>query len=156
MTVDKTFAAGEEVFISYGELTNLDTLCDYGFVAPDNICNAESFIVKMIRRPPIGVIVDAEGSMNLDAIAKLREYVAEIRGENNGGDSLFLQPVSESNEMEVYSFLASYLQEAVDHAQMGAKQAQSDDIVASYLTERAKTLHRGIAVIEEKYPGLEY
>jgi len=156
LTIDETFSVGEEVFISYGDITNLDTLSDYGFVSPNNPCNAESFVVKMIRQPPVGVIVDKDGMINLDAIAKLREYVATPQGLDSGGDDLYLQPISESNEEEVYSFLATYLQEAIDDAQIGATQAKDDDLVSIYLSERAKTLQKGIAVIKKKFPELEY
>lgn len=157
LSVAKTFSAGDEVFISYGDLSNLDTLSDYGFVSADNAANAESLVVKMIRQPPVGVIVDCHGSINLDAIAKLREYVASMYGVDSFGvDDLYLQPVSDSNEEEVYSFLASYLQEAIDDAEMGAKQAKGDDLVTTYLIERAKTLQKGINAIEEKFPDLEY
>ena len=156
LSVNETFPAGQEVFISYGDLTNLDTLSDYGFISKENPCNAESVVVKMIRQPPVGVIVDWEGGINLDAIAKLRKCVAKMYGQESKGDDLYLQPVSDSNEEEVYSFLASYLQEAVDESQTGAKLAQGDELVTTYLTERAKTLQKGITVIEAKFPGLEY
>jgi hypothetical protein len=156
LSVDKTFPAGQEAFISYGDLTNLDTLSDYGFISEDNPCNAESLVVKMIRHPSVGVIVDSEGGINIDAIAKLRESVAKMYGQESKGDDLYLQPVSDSNEEEVFSFLASCLQEAVDESQTGAKIAQGDQLVMTYLNERAKTLQKGINVIEEKFPGLEY
>lgn len=155
LTVDKTFAADTEVFISYGDLTNLDTLSDYGFVSENNPCNAESFVVRMLRQPPVGVIVDPDGNVNIDAIAKLRENVANMYGvETDGG--LFLEPISDSNEDEVYSLVATFMQEAIDEATIGAQQAKGDDLVNRYLVERAKTLKKGISMIEAKFPELEY
>lgn len=157
LSIGNKVPVGKEVFISYGYLTNLETLSEYGFVSPDNPCNEESLLVKMIRQPPVGVVVDRDGAINVDAIAKLREYVANMYGiENESSDELFLQPISDSNEEEVFSFLATYLQEAIDEAEVGAKLAQGDDLVTLYLTERAKTLERGVSWVKKKFPNLEY
>lgn len=150
----KTF---DEVFISYGDLTNLETLHDYGFVSEDNPCNAESLDVRFIRQQPLRVTVTADGSINSDVTSALRQYLANSQElEECGGD--FSKRVSDRNELDVASFLASTLSEAADEAQEGAETAKlaGDFLVETYLSERAKTLKGGIHKFLEEYPDLEY
>lgn len=52
LTSGKSYHKGDEAFISYGNLNNLDTLADYGFVMESNPCNVESVTVRMMRREP--------------------------------------------------------------------------------------------------------
>jgi hypothetical protein len=51
LSVEKESAKGEEVFISYGSFSNVETICDYGFVDSDsNQCNNECVDIRMIRK----------------------------------------------------------------------------------------------------------
>lgn len=70
------------------------------------------------------------------------------------GLGILAKPLSERNELDVQSFIASSLDEAVYDAKAGASEA--DDLVKLYLNERAKLLDLGIQRIKSKYPDLEY
>lgn len=154
LDVDKTFKAGEEVFISYGELTNLETLCDYGFISKNNPCNAETIDVRVIRRPPLPVPVYADGSISNDSLKVLRSYLAteeEIEGEQEQAELLaFSKPVSKRNEEEVIALLSVTLDDAVDAAKFGAENVVDDEVVLTYLSARAETLKTGLKIVEKK------
>jgi len=72
----RSYAKGDECFISYGNLNNLDTLVDYGFVTKGNPCNCESINVQMIGREPTSITVYADGSVDNGAKANLRYVMA--------------------------------------------------------------------------------
>lgn len=77
--------------------------------------------------------------------------------ENKGmGLGVLAKPLSERNELDVQSFIASTLDEAVYDAKAGASEANDDELVRSYLQERAKQLELGINRIKAKYKDLEY
>lgn len=110
------------------------------------------------------VTVYADGSIDSGAKATLRYYLAneeelEIFStlENKGmGLCVLAKPLSERNELDVQSFIASTLDEAVYDAKAGASEANDDELVRSYLQERAKQLELGINRIKAKYKDLEY
>lgn len=164
LTSGRSYTKGQEAFISYGNLNNLDTLVDYGFVTENNTCNVESVTIRMMRREPFQVTVYADGSIDNGAKATLRYYLAneeelEIFStlENKGqGLGVLAKPLSERNELDVQSFIASTLDEAVYDAKAGASEANDDELVRSYLQERAKQLELGINRIKAKYKDLEY
>jgi len=161
LTSGRSYSKGEEAFISYGDLSNLDSLVDYGFVAENNAVNSESIGVQMMRKPPFSVTVYADGSVDPGAKATLRYHLAneeelEIFSsvEKGSGLGILAKPLSERNELDVQSFIASTLDEAACEAKTGASGA--DDLVNLYLKERAKLLDLGIQRIKSKYPDLEY
>lgn len=163
LNVGRSFSKGEEAFISYGNLSNLDTLADYGFVAENNPCNSESIGVRMMGVPPFSVTVYADGSIDSGAKATLRYYLAneeelEIFSslEKGSGLGILSKPLSERNELDVQSFIASTLDGASYDAKEGASDAGDDQLVSLYLNERAKLLELGIQRIKSKYPDLEY
>ena len=163
LTSGKAFSKGEEAFISYGNLNNLDTLVDYGFVTENNICNTESIGIRMMGRAPFSVTVYADGSVDSGTKATLRYYLAneeelEIfdKVEKGSGLGILAKPLSDRNELDVQSFIASTLDEAAYDAKAGASSAGDDKLVTSYLSERAKTLELGIQRIKAKFPNLEY
>ena len=172
LSVDNTFQNGEEVFISYGDLTNLETLCNYGFISDKKTaCNSESIDVLMMRQQPVKVTISSvDGSLDPGSIAILRSYLAspaeisakENEREENGAKgtslSLFASPISESNEEEVFSFIASFIDEALYDARSGVEKAseKNDDLVERYLTARAETLVKGLDFVKSKFPGIEY
>ncbi|KAL7541517.1 hypothetical protein ACHAWF_006974 [Thalassiosira exigua] len=163
LNVGRSFSSGDESFISYGNLSNLDTLADYGFVTESNPCNAESIGIQMMRRPPFSVTVYADGSVDSGAKATLRYYLAneeemEIFSslEKGVGLGVLTKPLSERNELDVQSFIASTLDEAAHDAKTGAAQAKNDNLVSLYLKERANLLELAIKRVKSKYPDLEY
>lgn len=163
LTSGRSYSRGEEVFISYGNLSNLDTLVDYGFVIEKNPCNSESISVQMIRKPPFTLTVLADGSVDSGSMATLRWYLAneeevEIFSslEKGSGLGVLARPLSERNELDVQSFIASTLDEALFDAKVGAAEAGDDDLVRRYLNGRSILLNEGIQKIRSKFPNLEY
>eukprot|EP00978_Attheya_sp_CCMP212_P000694 scaffold1386_cov55-Attheya_sp.AAC.5 len=173
LQVNAPFSKGSQVYISYGDLSNLDTLCDYGFISSDsdtpNPCNYESLNVQLIRRPPFQVTVFLDGSVDVASLANLRSYLADaedlkILVDDNGdanasmGLGAFSKPLSERNELDVQSFLASTLDEAIEMARSGAETAEGagDLLVANYLSQRATLLDKGLERIKQNCPGLEF
>lgn len=158
---DKSFQAGKEVKMSYGDLTNLDTLCNYGFVAPENPFNVECLDVRLILSPdPVKVGIASDGTIAMEALAFLRRLLAngeELKGKSQLSD--FMEPISDNNELEVVSFLATEMDMGARDARRGALEAatvREDPMVTSYLVTRAKTLENAIETIKEKFPDLEY
>mmetsp|Transcript_25977 Transcript_25977/g.52287 ORF Transcript_25977/g.52287 Transcript_25977/m.52287 type:complete len:194 (-) Transcript_25977:90-671(-) len=165
LTTGKSFSKGDEAFISYGALTNLDTLADYGFVTPQNPFNSESVQVRMMRRDPFPITVFADGSVDAGSKATLRYYLAneaELEQfstlEDGTGLGIIAKKISDRNELDVSSFIASTLAEAAYEAQMGAEDATiaDDGLVSTYLKERANTFNLAIERLKRKYPDLEY
>jgi len=186
LRVNRLYEAGEEVFISYGDLTNLDTLVDYGFVDKQNTQNKESIAVRMLRYPTTIATIDYDGQIDSGAIASLRQLFANdvevdqaharLRGEQENGVrndvtvspststtttmSLFARPISDRNEEEVFSLLASALDGDMDEARTGAKEASlphiNDELVVDYLTARANHLEKALKLIAKKYPEFGY
>jgi|Transcript_16744 hypothetical protein len=163
LTSGKSYSKGEEAFISYGNLANLDTLADYGFVTEKNPCNVESIEVRVVRRPPFAITVYADGSIDAGSKATLRYYLAneeelEIFStlEDGQGIGILAKPISDRNELDVTSFIASTIAEAADDASMGAADSKDDQLINMYLKERARQLDLAIRGIKRKYPDLEY
>ncbi len=159
----RSYSQGEEAFISYGNLSNLDTLADYGFVTKNNPCNSESINIQLMRKSPFAVTVMADGSIDSGAKATLRWYFADKEEleifsslEKGSGLGILAKPLSERNELDVQSFIASTLDEAAYDADAGASEEGNDEIVRLYLTERSKLLNSGIHRIKAKYPDLEF
>lgn len=157
---------GEEVFISYGDLTNIETLCNYGFVSETNKFNTEIVDVKMIRKTPVQVIIDDQsgGSLDLGSLATLRSYLAPpeevdaalARNENLSMNTVYTKPISDSSEEEVYSFIASFVDEAIYDGTQGIEwaQANTDGLMEIYFTERVKVLKKGLTFMQNKFPDL--
>ena len=161
--LDHSFSAGNEIFMSYGDMTNLDTLCDYGFVADNNPCNVECLDVRLILSPePVKVAVASDGTIALETLALLRRLLAngeELKGKNRDQLADFMEPLSENNELEVLSFLATELDMSSKAARRGSLEAatvREDRMVTSYLSTRAATFEQAIETIKEKFPDLEY
>lgn len=161
--LDHSFQAGDEVFMSYGDLTNLDTLCDYGFVADDNPCNVECLDVRLILSPdPVKVAVSSDGTIAPETLAQLRSMLAtpvELEGKNKDQLDDFLEPLSDNNELESLAFLATELDMSSQEARRGVLEAatvREDKMATAYLAARAKTFEQAIETIKERYPDLEY
>ncbi|KAL3779176.1 hypothetical protein HJC23_002027 [Cyclotella cryptica] len=133
LSLGKDYSKGEEAFISYGNLANLDTLADYGFVTENNPCNSESIEVRMMQE--------------LEVFSTLEE---------GQGLGLLAKPISDRNELDVTSFIASTIAEASGEARAGANDTNDDRLIQKYLSERATLLDLALQRILAKYPGLEY
>jgi len=163
LTSGRSYFHGEEVYISYGNLSNLDTLADYGFVTKDNPCNSETINIQMMRKPPFTITINADGTIDQGAEATLRWYFANedelsifTSLENGSGLGILSKPLSARNELDVQSFIASTLDEAAYNANSGAAEIRDDATVRLYLSERSNLLYSGIEKIKAKYPDMEY
>jgi len=162
LSTNRNWKAEEEVKISYGALSNIDTLCDYGFVMEDNPCNVEVLEIRLLGSPSVAVAIYPDGSVDKSAIYMLRENLATSEeaalAMSREGSPLmkFSKPISDRNELDVYSLLASSLDDAASTSASGAEEAQDDSLISTYLSGRAGTLRRGIKAILQKYPDLEY
>lgn len=157
LSIEHNFSIGNEVFISYGDLTNLETLCTYGFVSKGNKCNKESVDVLIMRKPPVKVIIsDVDGSIDEGSLATLRSYLATPSELGNASNSYFSAPISDSNEEEVFSLIASFIDEAITDAHEGAEKVRgTDELIELYLHSRSETLKKALSQIMNKFPQLE-
>lgn len=158
----KKCAKGSEVFISYGNLSNLDTLVDYGFVSDTNPCNTETITVRMMGHQPFVLNVYADGSIDAGSKATLRYNLAtpedlEIFSsiEKGSGLGILAKPLSERNEVDVQSFIASTIDEALYETKAGAAETKDDALINMYLSAREKQFELAIEKITNKF-GIEY
>ena len=159
----KKHERGSEVFISYGNLSNLDTLVDYGFVSDLNPCNTETIAVRMMGQQPLMLSVYADGSVDAGTKATLRYNLAtpeelEIFDsiEKGTGLGILAKPLSERNELDVQSFIASTIDEALYETKQGVGETIDDALINTYLSSRAKQFELAITKIESNFPGIEY
>jgi len=159
----KSYTTGDEAFINYGNLSNLDTLADYGFVTKNNLCNMESIDVRLMGVEPFLINVFADGSIDSGVKATLRYQLASSEDlevfssfEKGNGLGVLAKPLSDMNELDVHSFIASTLDEEAYAAKSGAEETNGDYLVSTYLSERAKVLDLAIEKIKLKYPDLEF
>uniref|UniRef100_A0A7S1BN93 SET domain-containing protein n=1 Tax=Corethron hystrix TaxID=216773 RepID=A0A7S1BN93_9STRA len=170
LAVGRPAKEGEEVFLSYGDLTNIDTLCDYGFVAENGGRRDEVVDVRMIRKSPVRVVVSegSDGGASLDAgsLAVLRsrlappEEVANIIAGNEyiSMTTVFTKPISDSSEEEVFSLVAHFVDEAICQGNEGIEWAKENDenMLERYFVARVKVLKKGLDFIKIKFPDLLY
>jgi hypothetical protein len=181
LSINDDFEIGNEVKISYGELTNLETLCNYGFISPPgehcNKFNTECIDILLMRKAPVKVTIsDVDGRIDLGAIATLRSNLAtpaeldkiynndsssdgnaNVSGNVDSSNKFFTAPISDSNEEEVFSLIASFIDEAITDATDGVDKVRGeDDLVERYLQCRADTLKKGLEYVKKKFPDLEY
>lgn len=69
---------------------------------------------------------------------------------------ILAKPLSERNELDVQSFIASTIDEALYETKQGVGETMGDVLVNTYLSSRAKQFELAIAKIESKFPGIEY
>ena len=117
----------------------------------------------MMGQAPLSINVYADGSVDSGAKATLRynlaneEELEEFSTFAKGsGLGVLAKPLSERNELDVQSFIASTIDEALYDAKCGADDAGDDELVGLYLKERARLLELAILRIKMKYPDLEY
>mmetsp|Transcript_13315 Transcript_13315/g.20277 ORF Transcript_13315/g.20277 Transcript_13315/m.20277 type:complete len:333 (-) Transcript_13315:1476-2474(-) len=160
--LNETISSGAEVCISYGDLTNLETLCTYGFILPDNPCNTETVDMRIIRRGILPITIQRDGSID-DFFLSTMRYTLATDEELSGLDSKDLttsnlaslsKPLSKRNEEEVLCFMLTQIGDAATESRDGAIATKKDNIVSTYLTERASSLERGLAWVENKLENL--
>ena len=169
LSVEKEYAKGEEVFISYGSFSNVETTCDYGFVDSDfNECNDECVDIRIIRKQPVRVTVDDQrgGALDPGSLAILRSYIASpeevedllAKDESLSINTVYAKPMSEANEEEVYSLIASFIDEGIYDAKSGITWAQEngEDLIERYLVCRVEVLKKGLSKIKQRFPELLY
>lgn len=160
----KETTKGGEVFVSYGNFDNMETLCNYGFVEEDNVSNVETFRVRLMGKGPAYLVVEQDGKIdtmfNRASLAEFRLALATSeeleRLEKNDWDGI--EPISEKNDIEVFALIAGELEEALYDAKIGANEAgnaeKPDELVASYLRGRQRTLEKGRDALKAKYPQI--
>lgn len=154
------YRPGKEVFVSYGEFDNMETLCNYGFIEDKNCDNIESFRVRVKGRGVQGLVVDQNGSLdnmyNQLSLGDLRVYLATPQEVENLSNYDGVGQLSDRNEMEVFALIVGELEDAMDQAEIGMKEAElvKDDLVASYFRGRHRTLSKGVDWLQSKYPDL--
>lgn len=165
-TSEGGFRPGKEVLVSYGNFDNVETLCNYGFVAPFNVCNMETIQVRAMRKAPVFIVVDSSGSidniynqMSLDSLRfnlMTEQEKIDLQNKSAEDDSDDDGKISERNEIEVYALVAGELDEAAYQAKQGISEAddRKDAVVKAYLQGRYQTLQKGIDWLKEKYPDL--
>jgi hypothetical protein len=169
LSVENEFAKGEEVFISYGSFSNLETMCEYGFVdSKSNQCNQECVDIRMIRQQPVRVTIDDQNDGELDpgSLALLRSYLASpeevgdllANDESLSINTVYAKPISEAVEEEVYSFIASFVDEAIYDATTGITWAHEngEDLIENFLVCRVAVLEKGLQFMKRKFPELLY
>jgi hypothetical protein len=147
------FRSETEVCISYGDLTNIATLLNYGFVQPDNPYNSESFVVNVLRHPSVPATVQSDGTIDPLALGLVRRYLASSE-ELEIASGPLVPLLSTRNELEVYALIAACLEESIYEAKMGADTVKRDTLVLSYLAGRVRTLQRGLDRIEQQFPDV--
>lgn len=156
------YKAGAEVYVSYGNFDNMETLCNYGFVEKENVSNVETFRVRLMGKGPAYLVVGSDGSIdsmiNQLSLTDFRLALAspaeiESLDENNWDG---IGKISERNDIEVFALIAGELEEALYDAKNGADEAKAmgDDLVTSYLRGRQNTLEKGRNGLKAKYPDV--
>jgi len=168
LSVEKEFKIGDEVMISYGELTNLETLCDYGFVSnqKDSPFNKECVDVRIIRKAPVQVTFEQSGALESGSLALLRSYLTPevdvfprlLEDSRLTTTTVYAKKTSDTNEEELYSFIASFVDEAIYDGKSGLEWAvqNGDDLLESYLSARLCILEKGITNMKLRFPDLLY
>jgi hypothetical protein len=155
------YQSGKEVFVSYGNFDNMETLCNYGFVDEDNAANVETFRVRLLGKAPSYLVVDSTGSIdtliNQLSLTDLRVAVAtpeEITWMEENWDGM--SKISDKNDLEVFALIAGEIEEALYDTRNGADEAKAkgDALVASYLRGRQKTLEKGRDWLKANYPNV--
>lgn len=169
LSIEKDFSFGDEVFISYGSFSNVETLCDYGFVdLESNNFKTECVDVRMIRKAPVKVTIDgnANGRIDLGSLTILRSYLAPpeaveaLLSSNDkiSRNTVFTRPISDAIEEDVHSFIASFIDEAIFDGKEGIQWAKDnhEDMIEKYLNCRVEVLTKGLNFIKRKFPDLLY
>lgn len=156
------YKPGTQVFVSYGDFDNMETLCNYGFVDPDNVANSETFRVRLMGKAPAFLVVDPKGSVdniiNQMSLTDLRVALAtpeELDSLEEMGWS-GMGKMTDRNEVEVFALVAGELEEALYDAKAGAEEAErrGETAVALYLKGRQNTLERGRSWLKENFPDV--
>jgi hypothetical protein len=154
------YKPGGEVFVSYGDFDNMETLCNYGFVAENNVANTETFRVRLMGKAPAYLVIEPKGSVdnfyNQLSLIDLRRAMATTSEMENLSEWDGVGKMTDRNELETFALIAGELEEALYDAKSGAKEAEAmnDASVASYLRGREKTLEKGRDWVKARFPDV--
>jgi hypothetical protein len=142
-----------EICISYGKLTNVQTMLQYGFCAVDNPYNLERLRIRLRRRlQPLTISFSAEGTL-VSSLSPLRKALATTEERDLIQDMQEVAFVSYRNEDEVQALVLAELQVAMDQARQAIATAggtTGDKMISVYLEERANTLQRALTMLEQE------
>jgi hypothetical protein len=149
----------DELFISYGDLTNRETLLNYGFVDEENPHNTEELQIRMIRQPSITATIKSDGCIDEESLGKLRQSLAnavesdvvQSLPDEEKNPLLFVSP---RNEEEVFALIVGELEIARDKVMNGLELVADDELLTSYLRGRLNILQAATKKIKEKFPQL--
>ncbi|GAX27691.1 hypothetical protein FisN_13Hh213 [Fistulifera solaris] len=149
----------DEIFISYGDLTNLQTLMNYGFVDEENPHNTEELQIRMIRQPTLTATIKSDGSIDEDSLGKLRQSLAntvesdvlQSLPDEEKNPLLFVSP---RNEEEVFALIVGELEIAKDKVMNGLDLVADDELLNCYLKGRLNVLQAATKKIKDKFPQL--
>ena len=145
---------------------NQETLCDYGFVSKGNPFNKECFDVRIIRKAPVRVTIDQNGMLDSGSLALLRSYLTSeedvfarlLEDSSLTATTVYAKKISDANEEELYSFIASFLDEAIYSGKSGLEwsKKKGDNLLEEYFSQRLHVLEKGMEKIKIKFPELMY
>ena len=153
------YQPGVEVYTSYGPFDNLETLCNYGFVA-ENLNNIEGIRVRMVGKAPAFLVVNNKGVIdnvyNGASLLDLRVNLATQEELESLEDFKGVGPISDKNEIEVFALVAGELEEALYEAEKGVEEAEAmnDATVKAYLQGRCATLKKGRKWLMKNFPDV--
>ena len=135
-------------------------------MSKDNPCNKEFIDVRIIRKAPVQVTIDQSGILDSGSLALLRSYLTSeedvfarlLEDSSLTTTTVYAKKISDSNEEELYSFIASFLDEAIYSGRSGLEWSRQngDDLLERYFCERLCVLEKGMEKINQKFPELMY
>ena len=150
-----------EVFISYGDFSNLEWLCNYGFIPPNNKRNIETLTIRVPWQSAYMIVVDESGSIdnvyNQACLSSIRMNLAKMnRSLDRQVQESEAAKISERNEEEAYALISGEIEEALYSAKTGVVHAEEskDMLVVQYLQGRLASLEKGLNSMKKKYPSL--
>ena len=143
-------------------------MCDYGFVSKeeDNPFNKECVDVRIIRKAPVQVTIDQSGALDSGSLALLRSYLTSeedlfarlLEDSSLTTTTVYAKKISDDSEEELYSFIASFVDEAIYDGKSGLEWAvqNGDDLLERYFSARLCILEKCLKRMKSKFPELMY
>jgi hypothetical protein len=112
------------------------------------------------------VTFEQSGALDSGSLALLRSYLTPevdvfarlLEDSSLTTTTVYAKKISDTNEEELYSFIASFVDEAIYDGKSGLEWAvqNGDDLLESYLSARLCILEKGITNMKLKFPDLLY
>ena len=132
----------------------------------DSPFNKECVDVRIIRKAPVQVTFEQSGALESGSLALLRSYLTPevdvfprlLEDSRLTTTTVYAKKTSDTNEEELYSFIASFVDEAIYDGKSGLEWAvqNGDDLLESYLSARLCILEKGITNMKLRFPDLLY